>query len=1765
MQTLFRTVIIYLFVFVIKGNFRSYFNYLFNIFNFLLSDVPQSGLQRSQSFVHRKNSEPVTNGTSESNSSHVIRSQSVNEQRIPDKDSGQEFDKKREKHDQSIEDKVKVVSKENRHGNSENGSVTRFEIEKLILSRQSTASEKPPIPKTVHKHSISSSKTSDSSKTSNSLKSPESSKTLDSSSTNSQGHSVPARNSIEAVIQKFSNHSNNSSVQNLKTHSHSDSKTEQKLKNHDKDGNSDKSFGSHVSRRHSSFDVRNSNHNINSSEDSDTHKSVDLLKDTVKILENQKQKRDYTHNEVKDIDNKDHDSGSTRKSRSEHTSHDKGSGITNTRNSHILVSKAGIERDKQNRLVNLRRNRSQSEPRRETNNHSKPVIHEKGSVAKKSDSDLDNVKPTIDTKGDDTLVTSSKKSDKGSKDSEIKNINEQVTVKDNAETLNEVKRLSPPLLWLEEKRKSLNTKSESDKLLSTLDIEAAFSEILGAVEDFPDQKVAMDINSTDIPIVEEEASELAEMAESAVDTNTVIVNGDIHEEAVNDVKENSKDRIEINDDTLQDDVESDILPVNGEDSKLPTVTENKKSEATIHLRNDLSLKVNSTPETNSAISVIHGDDGTVTVKEVSRVEEGDTTITEWKKIRRSQSRTETRETDTIVEKKITSPGGNSTVYEKDVSKTKHKLTSRGSNYFTRNELNIKRRTNLDGSEVVEQDLSTVSENLSVSKNESWGDKSEAHVVLHKEPVDVTQPELKSIENGTAPITRNLHEKRLSLPGDVGSNVIQSHLGKPSGCPEITSTLDEITINEGGNVKFECIVVSFPVPDVTWYKEDNPVHENEDISISYDIDTGLACLNIKHVTVEDNAVYKCMFENPLGSASTAGRLIVNKKSSGYPMFLSDLSDVTICEGSSLCLECNVTDVEVVTWYKDGVIQRNNADFKQTFDGNKARLEIGEVFLDDCGTYACALKNSNGEKRSFCRVTVKEAESSDTVFPMFLKKPETMIADELDPVIIESEVIGSPQPVITWLLDDMKLNEDNRHRMSYDGRVAMLVVRRVTTADSGRIQCVAENSSGKVSADCMLVVRASMSPPKVCQHLSDQTTISGKNISLKCIISGEPTPEITWRKNGLVIGQMFDFKQKYIDGLAILEISKCCSQDTGCYECLATNEKGEASTSCTLTVNEEPIPVEIPKPQSVPVSNINDELLKVKDKVQEVSEVDNKDTENFKEIKHDHEPVSQIDPIAKNDLETEEFNKLDESESLNQEIKEVPVVVEEEPKFSKEEPNYVKEEPNFIKVESNIVKKESTVVKEESDAVKEVLIIDKDTREVAEVPKVESKPTNVETEVPEKSVIEAKVSVAEEKVETAAVKEFTSNFTPKIDEEKKQTAKSQASKIMLVRNGSFKSVGNNGDKSTVNIDSIKTVKVPDKVVDNDIKKDAVVDNDKTDKKEELKAKDDAKHDNGHKIEVKSTENVEKNDIDLNKNYTNKSNANIVLKTDNTSLKVDLDNNKEAKQNEVKSLDESSKIDSLCLEDKNAKTPKRVAKFRTGGEVRRTQSVRTPGNEKPEWLQVKLRRVGNNATPSSFMREIEKQQVESSVPATSNSDKNIVEDKPVSVQRVSTLGRSQSVKTVGRTPPSALNDSTNSPSGRDSVKLTPVSERAKIFQMKDSNLNRDSSGKASPIDIISKAINLSRAESMKAPAGHRSGVVQRSQSFKTDTPSTSQRDITLELTPQKSQKTILTACLEDINVIFSKLLGVGWLRKVMSEISGIFYKHFDNFGTQCEIHDS
>ena len=77
-------------------------------------------------------------------------------------------------------------------------------------------------------------------------------------------------------------------------------------------------------------------------------------------------------------------------------------------------------------------------------------------------------------------------------------------------------------------------------------------------------------------------------------------------------------------------------------------------------------------------------------------------------------------------------------------------------------------------------------------------------------------------------------------------------------------------------------------------------------------------------------------------------------------------------------------------------------------------------------------------------------------------------------------------------------------------------------------------------------------------------SGETAILQCEFPADGNAQIVWRKNGLVIGQMFDFKQTFVGGVAKLEIRNCCSQDCGRYECVATADGGEVTTSCELIV-------------------------------------------------------------------------------------------------------------------------------------------------------------------------------------------------------------------------------------------------------------------------------------------------------------------------------------------------------------------------------------------------------------------------------------------------------------------------------------------------------------------------------------------------------------------------------------------------------------------------
>ena len=83
-----------------------------------------------------------------------------------------------------------------------------------------------------------------------------------------------------------------------------------------------------------------------------------------------------------------------------------------------------------------------------------------------------------------------------------------------------------------------------------------------------------------------------------------------------------------------------------------------------------------------------------------------------------------------------------------------------------------------------------------------------------------------------------------------------------------------------------------------------------------------------------------------------------------------------------------------------------------------------------------------------------------------------------------------------------------------------------------------------------------PPKVIAE-SNQYAILGNDATLICYISGYPTPQVLWRRNGS--HAVIESENK-----GLLEIKNTTKEDAGIYTCTAVNSKGRDVANITLTV-------------------------------------------------------------------------------------------------------------------------------------------------------------------------------------------------------------------------------------------------------------------------------------------------------------------------------------------------------------------------------------------------------------------------------------------------------------------------------------------------------------------------------------------------------------------------------------------------------------------------
>ncbi|XP_066595731.1 uncharacterized protein [Prorops nasuta] len=299
--------------------------------------------------------------------------------------------------------------------------------------------------------------------------------------------------------------------------------------------------------------------------------------------------------------------------------------------------------------------------------------------------------------------------------------------------------------------------------------------------------------------------------------------------------------------------------------------------------------------------------------------------------------------------------------------------------------------------------------------------------------------------------------------------------------------------------------------------------------------------------------------------------INLEKEGFaPKFTFPLNDLIVQEGDSVTLICRLigSPTPEVIWYKDGVSMLNNPDYVTKFVGDTCTLEIEETFTEDSAKFTCKAFNIYGSVETTATLTVKETASEEQLSPPeFLKEllPSTVLSG--NPHQFECKVRGNPLPTVEWYKNEISIDNCPDYFTTYNNGVALLKFEQVLLEDSAIYTCKAINRLGEKSTSVPLIVKAFEIPkekPYFLTPLSNVVVTTRGRLTLTCEAKGNPMPEFSWLHNGNSIKQSNEIKVETIDGQSSLIIPQTFPKFAGFYSVIATNEMGEALTSCSVTV-------------------------------------------------------------------------------------------------------------------------------------------------------------------------------------------------------------------------------------------------------------------------------------------------------------------------------------------------------------------------------------------------------------------------------------------------------------------------------------------------------------------------------------------------------------------------------------------------------------------------
>ncbi|XP_025414613.1 Down syndrome cell adhesion molecule-like protein Dscam2 isoform X27 [Sipha flava] len=384
----------------------------------------------------------------------------------------------------------------------------------------------------------------------------------------------------------------------------------------------------------------------------------------------------------------------------------------------------------------------------------------------------------------------------------------------------------------------------------------------------------------------------------------------------------------------------------------------------------------------------------------------------------------------------------------------------------------------------------------------------------------------------------------------------------------TRVIDEYVLL-GNSVVFKCLIPSFVsdfVQILGWiYDDGNNIGliANKQDGKYLVLPSGE--LHIRDVTPEDGTKsYQCRTKHRLTGetrlSATKGRLVITEPV-GFksPTFSSSSKSSwfvkSVSEHLSLLCSAQGYPAPEYRWYKflEGSNKKQAVILDDRIKQVSGTLIIREAKVEDSGKYLCVVNNSVGGESVETVLTVTAPLNA-------IVEPTIQTVDFGRPATLTCNYEGNPVKTISWLKDGKRLN-------SHDGRV--LRIDSVRKEDKGMYQCFVRNEQESSQGSAELKLGGRFEPPHIKEYFNDNTMQPGVSLHLKCIASGNPTPEINWELDSkrlssterLRIGQHITMAGEVV---SYLNISSVHTNDGGHYKCVAVSKVGTAEHTAHLNV-------------------------------------------------------------------------------------------------------------------------------------------------------------------------------------------------------------------------------------------------------------------------------------------------------------------------------------------------------------------------------------------------------------------------------------------------------------------------------------------------------------------------------------------------------------------------------------------------------------------------